>query len=150
MPISTKRRDSRAPRRVPNFRMRGPQFIIDDWNGGKVHELRFVGCCHTCGRRCYFFPTNSNDPRGMLGDHALGAEVHYTLARTREPAPEHHVYSRVQCFECNNDEHTYTAFVNYVKRRVASGAWVLTADDAAGDWKWLLDAVNAEKEKVTL
>lgn len=142
--LTVKRRDSRAPRRVPNFRMSGPQFIVDAWGGANAppRELLYKGPCVTCRRRCYEFTDGSNDPRGIIGDNGAGASVRYT------PNGGGALKERVQCFECNNTESTYNRFVSFVRGLLAGGA-VLAPNDAAGDWKWLVDKVNAEKAQVT-
>ncbi len=122
------RAKSSTPRREPNFRMKGPQFIIDAWGGVNAPpmEMHFTGCCYTCERRCYEMVNGSNDPRGILGDHATGASVSYARAVVRR---------RVQCFECNNTEPTYNAFIDSI-RRMPEHDYVLVGD-SIDEYAWV-------------
>jgi len=44
--------------------------VYDGWRG-RDRVLRYYGACIVCDRKTWAFDDGENDPRGMLGDHAL-------------------------------------------------------------------------------
>jgi hypothetical protein len=67
----------------------------DGWDNGKIRTAHFMGHCVLCGTRTYAFPDGSNDPRGILGEHAAATmeASDYSMEGPDVPA----------CFMCQND-----------------------------------------------
>lgn len=99
-----------------------------------VRTLERVGVCLTCRRTCFAFTDGENDPRGILGDRAIGDEIEYVSRLTGKPR------KRVQCFMCNNEEPRYEQFTRFVEKAARLGCKILTPD-----WQWVEIRVNAER-----
>jgi len=89
----------------------GPDFrrnvtTYPGWSGDRT--ARYVGRCVLCGVRT-FDDTDSNDPRGPMGDHAACSMVPEDYNATGDTVPV--------CFTCQNDsEERYTRALRRAER----------------------------------
>ena len=74
------------------------RIVHDSWRQ-RDRILRYTGPCIVCDRKTWAFDDGENDPRGMLGDHALWT----TTAETRDGTE---VELRT-CSICANDYDRY-------------------------------------------
>lgn len=95
-----------------NFTRKTPQVWHDSWRNTD-RTCRYYGDCVGCGRRCYGFDDGENDPRGILGDHAVSM-FH---------ADDYNSDGKdvVGCFLCQNDYDSYQWALEQAKR---VGRWV--------------------------
>ena len=76
-----------------------PIRVVYDWWRSRDRVFRYTGPCPVCGRKTWSFDDGENDPRGMLGDHALWVS-------TFEDADGREIDVRT-CSICANDEPRY-------------------------------------------
>ena len=84
-----------------------PVRVVYDWWRKRDRVFRYTGPCIVCGRKTWSFDDGENDPRGMLGDHALWT----TTAETRDG---HEVELRT-CSICANDYDRYQRALHIAK-----------------------------------
>jgi hypothetical protein len=78
--------------------------IVRDWSG-QERRCHFVGHCILCNRRTYAMEDGDNDPRGILGDHAVAPLFAGEHGKVGSPLPA--------CFFCQNDsEQRYRALMD--------------------------------------
>ena len=94
------------------FNLKSPQLWHDDWRGAD-RVCRFYGECIVCGRRCYGFDDGENDPRGVLGDHAVSM-FHASDYDAEGP-------DVVACFACQNDYDRYNYGLKMARRSWTNG-----------------------------
>lgn len=82
--------------------------VHDSWRG-RDRVFRYTGPCIVCGRKTWSFDDGENDPRGMLGDHALWT----TTAELRD---ETEVELRT-CSICANDYDAYQTALSIARER---------------------------------
>lgn len=83
-----------------------PVRIVHDGWRGRDRVFRYTGPCVVCGRKTWSFDDGENDPRGMLGDHALWITT----------GEEESVEIRT-CSICANEEPAYRAALRIAKER---------------------------------
>ena len=95
--------------------------VRDGWRD-RDRIFRYTGPCIVCGRKTWSFDDGENDPRGMLGDHALWI----TTAETRDGAE---VELRT-CSICANDYDRYQEALRLAKtsRNLAPYRHVVVSD----------------------
>lgn len=103
------------------FTRNKPQLWHDVWRN-KDRICRYRGDCISCGRRCYGFDDGENDPRGVLGDHAVDMFYASDYDMTGPDV--------VACFMCQNDYDRYQYGLGLAKKRWTDGAATLEGDDA--------------------
>ena len=86
-------------------------FEYDDLGGH--HIARFVGSCVWCNVRTYATDDGSDDPRGMLGDHAAMPFDPTEYGATGDNVP--------CCFMCQND--TERKYRSALQRAKTIGHW---------------------------
>lgn len=127
-----------------NFRTPKPQLFEDRWRN-KVRRCEYVGACATCSRRCYEFADGDNDPRGPLGDHAIGRDVWLSKSERALDALD---VKLVQCFNCENEYVQARRFEYKVWSLVSNGTpetalYRLTG--RADEWKYLMKYKAAQE-----
>lgn len=90
------------------FNRTTPQIWHDGWRG-RERTCRYLGDCISCGRRCYGFDDGENDPRGVLGDHAVSMFYASDYDATGPDV--------VACFMCQNDYDRYNYGLSLARKR---------------------------------
>lgn len=91
------------------FNIKSPQVIFDGWRN-RDRICRYYGECVGCGQRCYGFDDGENDPRGMLGDYAVGM---FHTSDYDMTGPD-----VVACYcRCQNDYDFYTRALAIAKKQ---------------------------------
>lgn len=80
--------------------------VHDPWRQ-RDRVFRYTGPCLVCGRKTWSFDDGENDPRGMLGDHALWT----TMAELRDGTE---IELRT-CSICANDYDRYQLALGLAK-----------------------------------
>lgn len=80
------------------FTRSSDQIWYDEWRN-RERRCQYYGDCITCGRRCYGFTDGENDPRGVLGDHAVSMIYASDYDMNGEDV--------IACFLCQNDYDLY-------------------------------------------
>lgn len=90
-----------------DFKKREPQEYYDSWRA-ENRILHYYGRCVICHRACYGFEDGHNDPRGILGIHAVSM-LH---------ADEYDIKGEdiTACFMCMNEESSYNKALEKAKR----------------------------------
>jgi hypothetical protein len=81
--------------------------VYDGWRQ-RDRIFRYTGACIVCGRKTWSFDDGENDPRGMLGDHALWT----TEAETRTGE----LIELRTCAICANDYDRYQQALELAKQ----------------------------------
>lgn len=91
-----------------SFQRSVTQIWHDSWRNTD-RTCRYRGDCISCGRRCYGFDDGENDPRGVLGDHAVSMFYASDYDMTGPDI--------VACFMCQNDYDRYQYGLELAKRQ---------------------------------
>jgi hypothetical protein len=93
-----------------SFTRKRPQLWFDTWRN-RDRICRYRGDCISCGRRCFGFDDGENDPRGVLGDHAVSM---FYASDYDMVGPD-----VVACFMCQNDYDLYNYGLELARKRWA-------------------------------